>query len=188
VQAGHEARRPVHRPGERTPLVAEELAPQELPREVGTVELLERPLAPTAQALDRLGHQLLARPGFAPYQNRDIDESEALDLGKERLHRRAPADDPVEGEKIRSRHWRPAPAPPVSPPMDTETHRPEACSASRKVAGLTAFRFGLGRDRFPRPFRTVTARGFLIGSIWSRILRPFYTVSDWANFRRKRPA
>src|SRR5215471_10526912 len=58
VHAGHEPRRPGDGPGERAPLVAEELAPEQLSREVGAVERLEGLLPPAAQALDGAGHQL----------------------------------------------------------------------------------------------------------------------------------
>src|SRR5262245_20847225 len=109
MRASGDAGRPAVRPGECAALVPKEFAPEELGREVGAVERLERPLAATAEALDRLRHQLLARARFAADQDGHIDWREVLDVGEERLHSRALANDPLEGGKLRrSRHPCPA--------------------------------------------------------------------------------
>ena len=81
----------------------------------------QRRPAPGAQLMDGRRHQLLAGPRLALYQNRYINRRHAADLPEERLHRGAPADDSMEGGKVRSRHRRPAPVPPVSSPADRET-------------------------------------------------------------------
>jgi hypothetical protein len=90
-----EPRLPAHRPGEGTPLVAEELAPEELAREGGAAEGLEGAGAAAAQALDGRGHELLAGARLPADQDGPVPGPYFSDLPEERPHRRAPPDDPV---------------------------------------------------------------------------------------------
>jgi len=92
---GHaqQARPPLDGPGEGPPLVAEELAQEQLAGQGPAVHDLEALRPPAAQPVDRRGQQFLARARLALDQDRDIERPDPLHAPEECLHRGTPADD-----------------------------------------------------------------------------------------------
>ena len=92
---------PLDGPGERPPLVAEELAPEELPAQRPAVDGLEARGPPRAQPVERRRHQLLAGARLAHDHDGHVDDREAREAPEERLHRRALADEALEPRQRR---------------------------------------------------------------------------------------
>ncbi len=78
--------------GERAALVAEELRLDEIRRQRCAVDCNERAVAPLAVVVNRARGELLARPGFAHQQCRQINRRDSADLAKHSTHRRAGAE------------------------------------------------------------------------------------------------
>ena len=116
-----EAHLPADRSGERAALVTEQLAQEQLPRDRAAVDDLMAAISPGAEPLDRGATSSFPVPDSPCIRTGTSMGATLLDPPEERLHRRAPADDPVKRGQVRTRHRRPAPIPPVSPPADMET-------------------------------------------------------------------
>ena len=86
--------------GERALFVAEQLAFDKIAGDRGGVDRNERPGAAIAELVDRLGHKLLARAGFAEDQHGQIVAQHARDHAVDRLHRRAAANQRQAGGDI----------------------------------------------------------------------------------------
>src|SRR6266403_2095495 len=82
-------------------LVAEELALDQLARERSAVHLDERPRAPGAVVVERVGDQLLARAARAADQDREIGVRYLADHVEDALHPRALADQAAEAIRAR---------------------------------------------------------------------------------------
>src|SRR5438552_3276368 len=89
---------PGDRAGERAPLVAEELALDELLAERRAVHLDERLRAARAAVAERVGHELLPRTARAADEHRDVGVGDLVDGLEEASHGRAPPDDLLEAE------------------------------------------------------------------------------------------
>jgi hypothetical protein len=100
IGQSEEALFPRDRARERATLVAEQLAQKQFPREGAAVHHLQPAVPAPTELADSLGHQLLAGPGLAEDQHRDIEPGHMRDLPEERLHRRTPSDHPVERRQI----------------------------------------------------------------------------------------
>src|SRR6266849_4717638 len=87
--------------GEGATLVAEELALQEARGDGGAVELDERATAPGAERVDQAADQLLASTRLAPYEHGRVGRRHALDQADDSPERQAPADDSVDGGRVR---------------------------------------------------------------------------------------
>ena len=66
--------------------MAEQLAFHQVPRNRRAVDRQHRPVRALAVAMDRAGHQFLARPALAPNQHAAAGAGDAADLALERLH------------------------------------------------------------------------------------------------------
>jgi hypothetical protein len=94
-----------------TSFVTEELAGEKLAGKRSAIDFDEGAAAALAQLLDGVGNELLPRPTLTADEHGGTGASDELDLATEVLHTGAPADDPVEGGKLRTRHRCPAPSP-----------------------------------------------------------------------------
>src|SRR5262249_5635265 len=84
------------RAGEGTLLVAEELRLRERLRQRGGGDGHEGAVATPAPGVDGLRDQILARAALPQDEDRRVARSDALDVARQGLHRRARADDPAE--------------------------------------------------------------------------------------------
>jgi hypothetical protein len=97
---------PLDGPRERPPLVAEELAPEELAAQRAAVHSLEARSPPRAQPVERRRHQLLPGARLAHDQDRHVDGREAREAPEEGLHGWTLADqalEPRQGSRGRPR-------------------------------------------------------------------------------------
>ena len=108
---------------ERTALVAEQLAQEELAREGPAVHRLEPGAAAAAQPVKRGRHQLLARTGLAQDQHGHLVRGHAPDPLEEHLHPRALAD-----QSLEPRQW------PHIPPLAAAHARSHAVRRARPSA------------------------------------------------------
>src|SRR6185312_16370727 len=83
----------VNRAGERTLLVAEELAFEQASRNRRAIQLHERVVTASAQLMDRPRDEFLARSGLAQNQDGRISGRDRLNLAKHATERVAAADD-----------------------------------------------------------------------------------------------
>src|SRR5262249_19569325 len=89
------------RPGERTPLVTEQLALEERLRDRRAVDRDERAALALAQLMNRAGEQLLPRPGLAEEQDRGAGRRRLLNLPRRLDQRFRLPDDAGKADPLR---------------------------------------------------------------------------------------
>ena len=146
-----------HRPGERAPGVAEELAFEERLRDGGAIDGDERPAASAARVMNGLRRELFARAALAGDEDRSVRIADLLDHGADAPDRRRLAEEGSEGGSVLRprRGFGRASAPVLFEEIDDGRHGQgqelEVVRVERPVAPVPGQKNDAGRAATQRP-------------------------------------